>query len=200
MERMREILTFWFGKPDDPLGYDESRMDLWFRSGCRDDAIVRARFGADLDRAGAGELDTWLETPQGTLALIIVLDQFSRHVHRGTPGAFARDARAQSIVLEAVAGGVDRELRPIERAFLYLPLEHAEDRELQRQSVALHERLLANLPPRYRERYRSFLEHARQHRNVVERFGRFPHRNAILGRESTVEETAFLEQGRSSRG
>lgn len=200
MERMEEILTFWFGESEDPLAYDAGRMDLWFRSGRSYDALVRERFAVDLARAAAGELDAWLETPRGTLALVIVLDQFSRHTHRGTARAFAQDARAQRIVGAGVTRGVDRKLKPIERAFFYLPLEHAEDPALQDQSVTLHERLLAELPPEHREDYRGFLEHARKHRDIIARFGRFPHRNAILGRDSTEEEIAFLEQPGSGYG
>jgi len=169
-------------------------MDLWF-GGRRHDAHIRERFGADLERAARGALDPWAAHPRGALALVIVLDQFSRHIHRGTPAAFAQDPKAQSVVLAGLSAGHDAALQPVERAFFYIPLEHAEDRALQRRSVALHEALVDSVPETHRDRYRDFLHHARIHHDIVERFGRFPHRNRVLGRQSTDAERAFLREG-----
>src|SRR5690606_32287203 len=138
------------------------------------------------------------ETPQGRLALIILLDQFPRNMYRETPQAFAFDAKARALTLEGLQAGDDQALRPIERVFFYLPLEHAEDLALQHRCVELFETLAASLPEETRKSFDGFTDFARKHRVIVERFGRFPHRNAILGRESTDEEIAFLRTPGSS--
>lgn len=192
MSRAAEILDFWFG----PLGPDgfprEDRTTLWFRGGREVDEAIRARFAVDVERAARGERDAWGGTARGRLALILLLDQFPRNLFRGTPQAFAHDARAVAHALAGLAAGQDRELAPVERAFFYLPFEHAEDRALQRRSVEAYENLVRAFPAQA-ARLRGFLDYAVRHREIVERFGRFPHRNAILGRASTPEELAFLE-------
>ncbi|MGA9867850.1 MAG: DUF924 family protein [Acetobacteraceae bacterium] len=175
------VLEFWFG--DDPTLFREA----WFRADPAFDATCRARFGAVLEAAGTAALDGWAATPRGTLALVIVLDQFSRNIHRGTPDAFAADPRALALAHAAVARGDDRHLRPLERSFLYLPFEHAESLADQDISVRLFETLRGTYDSADRA-----IDYAERHRDVIRRFGRFPHRNAILGRESTPEELAYL--------
>jgi uncharacterized protein (DUF924 family) len=169
-----EILSFWF---------DEIAPAQWWRADPAFDSQVRQRFSAAHEAAVAGELWAWRGTAEGRLAELIVLDQFSRNLHRDTPRAFAADAMALALAQEAVAGGHDQALPVARRAFLYMPYMHSESRAVH----AVAERLFASpgLEPNR--------ESGLRHRAVIERFGRYPHRNAILGRASTAEEVAFLE-------
>ncbi|NVB42349.1 DUF924 domain-containing protein [Pseudenhygromyxa sp. WMMC2535] len=193
-----DILSFWF--PD-----DRARANaLWWGKDPALDAEIRARFGQTRARAKAGELDHWARSPRGRLAVIIVLDQFSRNLFRGDPETHAADEHALTLALEGIAAGDDRALRPIERLFMYMPLEHAEALEHQERCVQLVRALADEVAaepgvdtPR-RDRFASYVDFAIRHRDIVARFGRFPHRNALLGRESTPEELAFLEQPNSS--
>lgn len=197
--RHEEILTFWFGPPGgDGWDFSQERVELWFGRSEATDELVRERFAADTLAASRGALDEWAQTPRGRLTLLILLDQFPRHLHRGKPGAFAQDPKAQGLVLEGLELGHHLELRPIERSFFYLPLEHAEDLALQDRSVALYQELADAAPEAVRPKYLSFLDYAERHQVIIARFGRFPHRNAFLGRESTPEEAAFLLEPNSS--
>jgi uncharacterized protein (DUF924 family) len=194
VETGEAVLRYWFGSPRPDGRVAEECARRWFAAGEETDAFIRERFGRSLERAAGGELADWALTPRGRLALIVLLDQFSRNVHRGTSRAFAHDALALRLCVDGIAAGMDRELAPIERAFFYMPLQHAEDREAQRRSVACLECLAEEAPPALVEQLRGFLDYARRHREVIERFGRFPHRNAVLGRPSTPEERAFLAE------
>ena len=199
MTDIEQVLEFWFGAcgPDGAL--DRLRQQMWFSDGRQHDPAIRKRFGKLHRRAARGELDAeWTATPFGRIALIIVLDQFSRHIHRGTAAAFAQDPAAQRLAMAGVERGVDCELIPAQRAFFYLPFEHAEDLKLQRAGVRLFERLAKEVAPAWRKEYASFADYTGLHRDIVERFGRFPHRNKILGRASTPEEIEFLKQPGSS--
>ena len=190
-----DLLAFWFGPPgSSPL----ANSTKWYTKDDGFDREIAARFGTALELAARGALDGWKTTPRGRLALVILLDQFSRNIHRGQPRAFAQDARACSYALEAIAAGDERVLGTIERSFLYMPLMHAEDVDLQHQCVRKFERLRDDAPHDLRKYVENGLEYAQRHAEIVERFGRFPHRNAILGRSSTREELAFLEQPGSS--
>ena len=178
----RPVIDFWFR---------ELTPRQWFAEGGPAlDALVRTRFGPLVEQARRGAKDHWAASPRGRLALIIVLDQFPRHVFRGAPEAYASDAKAQRLAREGIEAGHDAQLTVAERQFFYLPLMHAEDRELQAQSV---ERFMA-----LRDEVEAVLGFAVGHRDVVARFGRFPHRNAILGRTSTAEEAAFLASGENT--
>ncbi|QGZ54228.1 DUF924 family protein [Paraburkholderia acidiphila] len=189
--RAREVLDFWFGEPGSEAFGRERKM--WFRKNAAFDAKLRERFGALLDAARAGELDAWCETPEGALALVIVLDQFSRNCHRGTPHAFSADDKALGIAREMVASGADRRLPTLQhRSFAYLPFEHAESAEAQRESLRLFGELAKD------PEGQGYYDYAVRHANIIERFGRFPHRNAQLGRISSDEETAFLRERGSS--
>lgn len=188
----REILELWFGSSDVRADADPAKRVLWWGGGPALDAEIRERFGALHARALAGELDGWADTPPGRLALIVLLDQLSRNIHRGRAGAFAGDGAAQRHALAAIAAGEDRALGPDQRGFLYMPLEHAEDLALQERSVALFTALAADLPPERQAAGETLVDFARRHRDIVARFGRFPYRNAVLGRESTPEERAWL--------
>ena len=188
-DEARGVLDFWFGPPDDP-GHTATRAE-WFRKDPAFDARIRDRFGPLIGAALRGERDHWLTpfAPLPALALVIVLDQFTRNTGRDTAAAFAGDARALSIAERLVASGFDRALTGVQRQFAYLPFEHAEDRAMQDRSVALFTRLGADEPA-----LADLATWAERHRVIVARFGRFPHRNAALGRASTPEELAFLQQ------
>jgi uncharacterized protein (DUF924 family) len=199
VSEIEQVLEFWYGAcgPDGAL--DRGKQKMWFSGGRAHDADIRKRFGKLHRRAARGELDAeWSATPRGRIALIVVLDQFSRHIHRGTAAAFAQDPAAQRLAMAGVEQGADRELIPAQRAFFYLPFEHAEDLKLQRFGARLFERLAAEVAPAWRKEYAGFADYAGHHRDIIERFGRFPHRNKILGRASTPDELEFLEQPGSS--
>ena len=185
-----EVLAFWFGNP--PVTAPRAE---WFRKDEAFDATIRDRFGAVIEAALARALEgpDWPGTPTGVLARLIVLDQFTRNAFRGTARAFAGDGSALAWARALVASGGDRELPPLQRWFVYLPFEHAEDAAMQAESLRLFGALAAEHPA---------LDDARvwavKHAEVIARFGRYPHRNAILGRKSTPEELAFLAQPGSS--
>lgn len=180
-----DVLDFWFA---------ETSAAHWFVADAAFDAQIRERFDSAVDAAANGRLDRWVDNPPGWLALVILLDQFPRSLHRNDPRAWAQDASAQRVALSGIARGDDQQLPPLQRAFAYLPLEHAEDRALQRQAVTLFEALCAEAPPPQRERFEEFLDYARRHRDVIGRLSRFLHRNAVLGRTSTPEEMIHLVQ------
>jgi uncharacterized protein (DUF924 family) len=187
--RPAEVLDFWFGS----AGQVDKR---WFNGGAAFDVAIRQAHGRTLAAALAGALDGWVdEGASSTLALILVLDQFTRNVHRGTPQAFAGDALALALAKGLVARGGDLGLTLLQRWFAAMPFEHAEDAAVQETSLRLFERLLADAAGSpHQETLASALDYARRHAEVISRFGRFPHRNDILGRESTAEELLFLQQ------
>jgi uncharacterized protein (DUF924 family) len=183
-----EVHQYWFGEPGN-AGHMQPRA-LWFTKSDETDREIAERFGAVVEDAVAGRLDDWAATPRGALALLIVLDQFTRNVFRGTPRAFAGDARALALATRLVDTARDLALAPVERWFVYMPFEHSERLIDQHESVRLFERLAA-------DGLEAPLDWARRHFDVIRRFGRFPHRNAILGRVSTAEEVEFLKQAGS---
>jgi uncharacterized protein (DUF924 family) len=185
-----ELLEFWFGRPGDPEW--ESGRELWFRPRLAFDVACRDRFLPEYEAARTGARDGWKTASRPCLALILLLDQMPRNMFRGLPRSYESDAQALAVARHAVAAGLDEVLRPIERSFVYLPFEHSEDVADQREAVAFFERLTSH--PKGAE----WLGYAEQHLRIVERFGRFPHRNDILGRASTREEREFLTQPNSS--
>lgn len=195
---IEKILEYWFGGFPDAYSADLTRSKMWFEEGHRYDQEIFITFGSVYQRAIEGELNHWLDMPRGRLALIILLDQFSRHIHRGYAEAFAQDEKAQTICIEGIGAGDDYNLHPAERSFFYLPLEHAENIESQRLSIQAYNQLLADVPESHQQPYRENLEWAMQHHYVIEKFGRFPELNEILGRESTAEELVFVESGEYS--
>ncbi|PTB19363.1 DUF924 domain-containing protein [Trinickia symbiotica] len=187
----RDVLDFWFGEPGSARFGKE--WDRWFDGDEGFDATLGVRFGKTLEAARRGDFDDWERSPLGTLALIVVLDQFSRNIHRGSAEAFAGDARALAAARRMVESGADRRLPSAQhRAFVYMPFEHDESRESQELAVRLFEALerVAGLT--------GYLRYARRHAEIIERFGRFPHRNAMLGRRSTDAERDFLSEPGSS--
>ncbi|MCQ4166932.1 DUF924 family protein [Tahibacter harae] len=189
------VLKFWFGEEGLPAAEQETLARRWFVADPAFDQEIRARFGHLVDAARAGELDSWAAQPHSWLALLLVLDQFPRNIHRGTPLAFSGDPKAQHFALAGIARGDDLRLPVQQRCFAYLPLEHAEDLRLQQRCVQLFERLREDPAATPAEPYAMYLDYARRHLDVIQRFGRFPHRNAILGRSSSAAEKAYLEAG-----
>jgi uncharacterized protein (DUF924 family) len=190
-----EVLDFWLG---DGVQNDWPTQDLgkrWFGGGADLDAEIRARFGAAVQQAVAGGLREWEQAPLTRLALVILLDQFTRNVFRGKSQAFAGDARAQQLVQQTIQAGEDLQLPWAGRVFLYMPLMHAESLALQDECVASFARLVADAPESLKVRLQDNLDFARKHRDIVVRFGRFPYRNAALGRTDTPEEKDFLLKG-----
>jgi len=187
------ILDFWFGTSD-PGAQVQARMGDWFHGTPELDAEVRRRFGDAYQEAVVGRAEGMLATPGGRLAYIILIDQFSRNIHRASPDAFSADGRSLRASIDGIAAGVDRGFGLHQRAFFYLPLEHAEDRDLQARSVALFTALREDAPPALKPQAQVYLDFAVRHRELVERFGRFPHRNATLGRTTTIEEFAWLRK------
>jgi uncharacterized protein (DUF924 family) len=176
------VLAFWF----------DAHRDVWFVPDPAFDLAIRVRFADTVRSAAQGELLHWTDTPQGWLALLVVLDQFPRNLYRHDARAWAQDLHAQRLVLWGIEEGFDRQLTPIQRVFAYMPLEHAEDITLQQRCVSLFETLCQDLPVGQRGPYAGYLDYARRHAAVITRFGRFPHRNARLGRTNTPEEQAYL--------
>lgn len=198
MDQARSIREFWFGKR--PLSAEalSERMDFWFGEDAAQLALrdeeIRERFGEVLERALSGQLESWADGPRRRLSLIILLDQFPRNMFRGSARVFAYDTKALSLTLSGMQSGADGALDAVERIFFYMPLQHAESGEVQDESVAAYRRLLAEAPAELRGSFTGVLEHAEQHRSIVERFGRFPHRNHLLGRVSTPAEEAWLRE------
>jgi uncharacterized protein (DUF924 family) len=192
------ILTYWFGTDPDGAALAKDRADLWWSKNTEIDREIRERFETSVRLAGKGMLSSWRAEPRGRLALIILTDQFPRNIYRDSPRAFAFDAGALELSLDGIARDADRLLRPIERVFFYLPLEHSERLEDQERSVRKFTELIQMAGVEQREIFESYLNFAILHRDIVARFGRFPHRNTILGRPSTPEELYFLSQPGSS--
>lgn len=187
------VLDFWFGPLDASGEASAEKRAQWWKKSDAFDGEIRSRFGALHASVNAGEHEAWCQTARGRLAYVIVLDQFSRNMFRGTPASFASDARALAAAKEGLARGHDRELVRAERSFLYMPYMHAEDLAAQDECVALFRALDEEAGGDG-----SNVKFAIAHRDIVARFGRFPHRNAILGRASTPEEEEFLTQPGSS--
>lgn len=189
-----DLLHWWFGEGATARDVADAKQRLWFGYKAEQDAEARDRFGDWVAQAMAGELADWAETPEGWLALILLLDQLPRMIHRGTPQAFAGDERAQQLVRDGMAHGGDVLLAPLQRVFIYLVLEHAEQLGLQDQAVQQFQTLVAIAAPDEQALFADFLDYAERHRQVIARFGRFPHRNEILGRASSEAELAFLAE------
>jgi uncharacterized protein (DUF924 family) len=190
-----EVLDFWLG---DGMAQGWPTQDLnkrWFQGGAALDQEISTRFGKDVVQAVSGALKDWENQTHSRLALVILLDQFSRNVFRATAQAFAGDARARQLTLQTLAAHEDQQLPWVARIFLYMPLMHAEDAALQEESVARFSQLLAEAPENLKPRIQGNLDFAREHQGIIARFGRFPYRNATLQRISTPEEAEFLVKG-----
>ena len=194
MAPWQPLLDWWFG----PSGSAEQRAAekhrLWFGKRDEQDAEALARFGTLVEQALAGELQEWSADPRGWLANVLLLDQLPRMIHRDTPLAFAGDAQARALVEEGIRLGWDRQLSPLQRVFIYLVLEHAENPLQQARAVQLFAELAEAAGDAERQLFAGFLDYAQRHQQVIERFGRFPHRNEILGRASSADELRFLAE------
>ncbi|WP_028465451.1 DUF924 family protein [Nisaea denitrificans] len=179
MRDIDQVYSFWF---------EECSEKQWFEKDPELDRQIRERFGALVEAAAEGKLEDWLETPRGALAYILLLDQFTRNIHRGSGKAFAADAKARAAAIKVLVDGYDGESTDREKTFLYLPFEHSENLEDQERCVALFEAIGDD----------RLTDYAVRHRDIIARFGRFPHRNDVLGRESTEAEQEFLKQPGSS--
>ena len=200
MDDARKVRDFWFGKM--PLSAEQlpRRVKLWFGDVTEEtrqqvDEALRSRFGSLVERAIAGDLAQWADGPRRRLSLILLLDQFPRNIYRGTAQAFAGDEQALQLALTGMQSVADAALNVVERIFFYLPLQHAESLEVQEESVAAYKRLLGEAPAELHGVFADCVGYAERHREVIRRFGRFPHRNAVLGRAGTAEEEAWLREG-----
>jgi uncharacterized protein (DUF924 family) len=197
-ESIASVLAFWFGDEPARAATNPDCSRLWWSKQPAVDAQMRERFGVLVEQAGGGWLDGWAATPEGRLALILLTDQFSRNIHRGLPESFAFDPQARQWTLQGLQTGAFDSLLPIQRMFAYMPLEHSESLEHQDRCVALMQGLRDAASPAERPTFEGFADYAEKHRAIIRRFGRFPHRNAILDRASTPEELAFLQTPGSS--
>jgi uncharacterized protein (DUF924 family) len=194
------ILEFWFGRAADDPAEASARGAYWFEASEEADSLIRERFASAVEAAGRGELDSWVQEPRSALALVLLLDQFPRNIWRGTAKAFAHDAQALRVAREAVARGHFRDLAPVEQVFLTLPFQHSESIEDQREALRLASEIADAASSEWRPLFERCLQFANRHLALIERFGRFPHRNHLLGRTPTAEEEAYLEAGGESFG
>lgn len=193
----QQVLDFWFDDcHSDPAKCDEMAK-LWYGGGPELDERVIEKFGKVYDRACSDSLSSWGKTAEGALALVIVLDQFSRQIHRSTPLAFAQDPMARAIAIRTVEHGLDEELSIPGRLFLYHPFQHSEFLDDQEYGVSVTEQLLSECPAMWQDYVKESLKYFEEHRDIIQEFGRFPHRNEILGRESTHKELEFMQSASS---
>lgn len=190
--RYEAVLAFWFKEQKLTAPQIDGRMDIWFGEDALFDEEVVRLFADDVEAASEGRLNHWGQEPRGRLALIILLDQFRRNIYRGTADAFALDKAALKLCVEGAMENKDKGLTPIQRAFFYMPLQHAESRKVQKKSREIYKRLADAVSATYRETFETIAQFADLHADIVEQFGRFPHRNTILNRENSPEEDEYL--------
>jgi len=190
--RIEEILSFWFKEQALSAPQIDRRLDIWFGEDAVFDHECKKEFSDDVDRASEGKLNHWADEPHGRLALILLLDQFRRNIYRGTAEAFAMDKLALKLCVEGAMEKKDKGLTPIQQAFFYMPLQHAESRKVQAKSIKIYNRLAEAVSPTYRETFDTIAQFAELHHDIVEQFGRFPHRNKLLDRPNTPEENEYL--------
>jgi uncharacterized protein (DUF924 family) len=188
----RAILNFWFDGCEQDAPHIDARMDRWFGADETLDTEIRDRFGDLVTRASAGELDHWGEDPKGRLALIILLDQFRRNIFRGRAEAFDCDKQALKLCVDGIVSRAYKKLRPEEQIFFFMPLQHTESRKLQDKSVSIYQALAKNVSETLRETFLTTAQFAELHRDIIDQYGRFPHRNKVLGRDNTADEEAYL--------
>lgn len=192
-DRIHELLNFWFGNLGSADLPTSDRTNLWFGENESIKQQLVELFSPEFQAAASGDLSKWEETPRGRLALIILLDQFPRYLHRRSPEAFLYDSNAQKLCIEGLRDKMDQSLTLIERVFFYMPLVHAENPEIQEKSIRLYQDLVSLSMSETTQIYQLFLAYAYAHFRVIKEFGRFPQRNKVLGRQSTDAELAFLK-------
>ena len=190
--RIEAILSFWFKEQELSAPQIDRRMDMWFSEDPVFDHEIEKEFTDDIDAACAGNLNHWATESHGRLALIILIDQFRRNIHRNTAEAFSNDRMALKLCVEGAMEKKDKGLTPIQRVFFYMPLQHAESRKVQAKSLELYNRLAEAVSPTYRETFLTVAQFAELHKDIIDRFGRFPHRNKLLNRENTAQEAEYL--------
>ncbi len=190
--RIEAILSFWFREQELTAPQIDRRMDTWFSEDPVFDLEITKSFSDDVDAACEGKLNHWAAEPEGRLALIILIDQFRRNIHRGTAAAFSEDRMALRLCVEGAMEKKDKGLSPIQRVFFYMPLQHAESRKVQAKSVELFNRLAEAVSATERETFLTIAQFAELHKDIVDQFGRFPHRNTLLERSNTPEEDEYL--------
>ena len=190
--RIDEILSFWFMEQTLSAPQIDGRMDTWFGEDPVFDEEIAKEFAEDVERASEGNLDHWAHEPRGRLALILLLDQFRRNIFRNTAEAFEKDKAALKLCVEGAMEKKDKGLAPIHKAFFYMPLQHAESRKVQAKSREIYQRLAEAVSPTFRETFETIAQFADLHADIVERFGRFPHRNKLLDRDNSPEEEEYL--------
>jgi len=190
--RIEQILSFWFKEQELSAPQIDRRMDIWFGEDPVFDHEIEKEFSSDVEKASNGQLQHWAGEPHGRLALIILIDQFRRNLYRGTAKAFSHDRLALKLCVEGAMEKKDKGLTPIQRVFFYMPLQHAESPKVQAKSVELYDRLAESVSPTLQETFLTVAQFAELHKDVVDQFGRFPHRNSLLGRENTAEEDEYL--------
>jgi uncharacterized protein (DUF924 family) len=190
--RIESVLTFWFKAHQLSAPQIDGRMDTWFGEDPIFDEQIAHEFSTDVEDASTGQLDHWASEPRGRLALIILLDQFRRNIYRNKPGAFSLDKTALRLCVEGAMEQKDQGLTPIERVFFYMPLQHAESRKVQQKSREIFNKLAEAVSPTYRQTFETVAQFAELHADIIDQFGRFPHRNRILNRDNTPEEDEYL--------
>lgn len=190
--RIDAILAFWFKEHELSAPQIDRRMDIWFGEDPAFDHEIQQHFAGDVENASEAKLDHWADEPRGRLALILLLDQFRRNIYRGTSRAYDKDRAALKLCVEGAMQRKDRGLTPIQRVFFYMPLQHTESLKVQTKAVELYTRLAEAVSPTLRETFLTIAQFAELHRDIIEQYGRFPHRNALLGRQNTPEEDEYL--------
>jgi len=190
--RIDAVLDFWFKEQELSAPRIDRRMDIWFSEDPVFDHEIEKEFASEVAKASKGQLNHWASKPRGRLALIILIDQFRRNIYRNTAKAFSKDQLALKLCVQGAMEKGDRALTPIQKVFFYMPLQHAESRKVQAKSVELYSRLAETVSPTLRETFMTVVQFAELHKDIIDRFGRFPHRNELLDRENTPEEDEYL--------
>lgn len=193
-EPWQPLLEWWFGTSGSAQEVAAQKGKLWFGKRDSQDLEARERFGERVEQALAGGLTEWAQRPEGWLALVLLLDQLPRMLFRDSPKAYSGDIRAQALVAQGIAADFDRQLQPIQRVFILLVFEHCESLDVQNECISRYLELLAQQPEGDRALFADYLDYAEKHQKVIAQFGRFPHRNEVLGRESTAQELEFLSK------
>lgn len=194
IEDYQGILDFWFGRSESLAVILDKQASLWWGKDPHVDREIRERFVDRLDSLIDGKLNEWRSLPESYLAMIILADQFSRNIYRDSASAFAQDELALSLTLDGIENGIDLKLNVVQRVFFYLPFEHSESMAIQDRSVELQKQVLDDAPDNLQDQFQGFYNYALLHREVIEKYGRYPHRNNLLGRECTPEEIDYLNQ------
>lgn len=190
--RIDAILAFWFKEHALLAPQIDRRMDIWFSEDPVFDLEIEREFADEVRMASRGALDHWATKPHGRLALILLIDQFRRNIYRGTAKAYSKDQLALRLCVRGAMEKLDQGLTPIQKVFFYMPLQHAESKKVQAKSVEIYRRLVETVSPTYRETFETVLQFAELHKDIIDQFGRFPHRNKQLNRENTPEENEYL--------